>query len=280
MIRYSLICFCIFSFVIQVMADEDADSIYVEGILSSGKRIEDKCKPLFFARHFIGTPYVGQTLDGYEEEQLIINTGEVDCMTFVENVVALSLCYKNKKTSFADFKSTIKTVRYLNGKINGYISRLHYFSEWIEDNERKGLVTEVSVTSHPLAQTLSPRINFMSSNPQLYEALRKHPADISRIKDRECAISNRRVTFIPKEGISDIENMKKIVVDGDIIAILTSIQGLDISHVGIAVWKEDGLHMIHASSTQKMVVEDTLLLTDYLQRNKKNIGVRVIRINY
>ena len=87
---------------------------------------------------FLGTPYVGKTLELPGEEQLVINLMEVDCTTFVETVLALTITIKQGASDFQKVAATLEQMRYLNGSNTGYGSRLHYFSDWIFENEKAG----------------------------------------------------------------------------------------------------------------------------------------------
>lgn len=92
---------------------------------------------------FLETPYVAKTLEIGPEEGLVINMQGLDCTTFVENVLALALLLPSDAPSFTDFTQNLTTIRYAGGNLQGYGSRLHYFTEWIRDNERKGLVKDM-----------------------------------------------------------------------------------------------------------------------------------------
>jgi hypothetical protein len=119
-----------------------------------------------------------------------------------------------------------------------------------------------------------PNINFMSTHPKSYRQL-ANPAFVEIMKLHESRISKERMKYIPKQNLN---NTGKIIKDGDIIAILTNVDGLDFSHVGIAAWKNEKLHFIHASSTKKKVVFSDETLYDYLMGIKSNTGVVVARL--
>jgi hypothetical protein len=72
--------------------------------------------------------------------------------------------------------------------------------------------------------------------------------------------------------------MRQAVRDGDIIAITCSKPGLDIAHLGFAVWRDDGLHLLNASQLHKRVVEEPMLLGQYLQKHPSHTGIRIVRI--
>ena len=56
----------------------------------------DSCRTLHFAKKMLDVPYVAGTLDGNEEEQLVVRTDALDCTTFVET--SLSKGNVNKLT--------------------------------------------------------------------------------------------------------------------------------------------------------------------------------------
>ncbi|MEG1585633.1 MAG: DUF1460 domain-containing protein [Bacteroidales bacterium] len=222
---------------------------------------------------FINTPYVASTLEQCGDEKLIINTKEVDCTTFVEYLTASVLLDQPAKGSDTMFRNQVQALRYRNGIIDGYLSRLHYFSEWIEDNEKKGLIREItdSIGGIPFVKT----IEFMSAHADLYQALKQQPELVDSIRVTEQHLSRLQTTFIPKEEVRKTESK---IRKGDIIAITTSIKGLDVVHVGFA-WPQNGrLHLLHASSTAKKVLIDPLPLAEYLEKNRTATGIRVLRI--
>lgn len=255
-----------------------ADSIKVVKLLREGKRHKDKQGlVLFFARKFLGVPYVASTLENNVDEQLVINLRQLDCTTFVENVLALTLCTQNGKTSFADFCDQLRRIRYRNGKI-GYPTRLHYFSEWIADNALMGFVEETQTPNPPFSAVQTLQLNFMSTHVDKYPMLVRTPAFVKPIAQMESQLSGKTCRYIPKAGILNNAACKQAVKDGNILALVTSRQGLDTSHVGFAVWKKDGLHLFHASSLQKKVVEDKSLLKTYMQKQKLQLGIRVVKV--
>ena len=255
-----------------------ADSAKVVKLLLEGKRHKDKQNlVLFFARKFLGVPYVASTLENNTDERLVINLRQLDCTTFVENVLTLTLCTQNSKTTFADFCDQLRKIRYRNGKV-GYPTRLHYFSEWISDNVRMGYVEETQAPNPPFSAVQTLQINFMSTHVDKYPMLVRTPAFIKPIAQMESELNGKTCRYIPKAGILNNAACKQAVKDGNILALVTSRAGLDTSHVGFAVWKKDGLHLFHASSLQKKVVEDKSLLRNYMQKQKSQLGIRVVKV--
>ena len=95
-------------------------------------------KMVSHALSFLDVPYVANTLEMDGEEELVINCDEVDCTTFVEYVMALAKTPEqaNGDISETAFAENLTKIRYRNGKIDGYTSRLHYVSDWINNGLR------------------------------------------------------------------------------------------------------------------------------------------------
>jgi hypothetical protein len=221
---------------------------------------------------FIGIPYIAKTLEIGETESLVINLQGLDCTTFVENVLAFGLMLKTQKTDFDSYTHYLETIRYKDGELNGYASRLHYFSEWIANNEQKGLLKDV--TSELGGMESNKTINFMSTHRELYPFL-KDSDNYNKIKSSEEFLKGRSICILPQDQIKAKEHL---IRSGDIIALTTSIKGLDITHTGIATREADGrIHLLHASTGSMEVEVSKLPLTDYLKDIKNNTGIMVAR---
>ena len=256
------------------------DSIFVTRVLTEARSLPPSTNvPLHFARLFIGRPYVGHTLEVCDPERLVVNTRQLDCTTLVENVTALTLCTYRKCFTWNDFIKTLTQMRYRNGRLNGYTSRLHYFTDWIADNTKKKLVSECQQPVPPFTATQTINVNYMSTHPDAYKALKEHPQMVSLIKAQEDALQGLRFRYIPKSAVKNTKDMRSAVRDGDIIAITCNKAGLDIAHLGFAVWRSDGLHLLNASQLHKKVVEEPMVLGEYLSKHPSHTGIRIIRIN-
>ena len=119
----------------------------------------------------------------------------------------------------------------------------------------------------------------MSQHPKSYEALKKHPEFVGDIRKMEQKVSGQQFRYIPKSAVGNSQQLRKAVNDGDIIAITCKKPGLDIAHLGFAVWKNDGLHLLNASQLHKKVVLESMTLYQYLQKHPSHTGIRIIRIN-
>ncbi len=259
------------------MAASRSDSVKVERLLQEAAVLPaDSNRVLFFARSLSGTPYVANTLDEANDETVVVHLDKVDCMTFVETVLALHLAAKEEKRDFESFKQALQYIRYRGGKAEGYASRLHYFSDWIKDNERKGVVKErTAALPFSVAQTVS--LDFMTTHTDSYPRLKNHPETIRQIADIEKAWQGVSLPFIPKDKLNASPEALGIR-DGDVLAITTNIKGLDVVHTGFAVWIGTELHLLHASSIRKEVILDPQPLFDYSKDKKSHTGVRVISV--
>lgn len=233
---------------------------------------------LFYARQFLGRPYVGATLEGHDPERLVVNLRDLDCTTFVETVYALTLTKRQGSDKFSDFCQNLERLRYRNGRRNGYLSRLHYFTWWMHDNLARGTIVPVTDKAHCTAPI---RVNnfYMSRYPDKYEMLRRHPEWVDSIAAMEKAMNGPDGYYLPEEATGLSRRELGFVRDGDLIAIVTTRAGLDYSHLGLACWGKDGkLHMMHASSLYKKVVMDPNDLYTYLKRQKSAVGIRLFRL--
>jgi hypothetical protein len=269
-----------------VGADKDAvtymkkDSITVCSLLAESRQLPRGANlQLFFARKFLGLPYVAHTLEINDDERLVVNTRQLDCTTLVENVTALTLCAQRGQYTWRDYLRTLAAMRYRNGKITDYTSRIHYFTEWITANTKEGIVTEIQSPNPPFSAVQQVSVRFMSTHPKSYKALRNHPEYVAAIKQMERQVSGQRFRYIPKTAVRNHTQLRKAVKDGDIIAITCRKKGLDIAHLGFAVWKEGKLHLLNASQLHGRVVEEPKILYDYLQEHPTHTGIRIIRIN-
>lgn len=214
-----------------------------------------------------------------KKEKLVINLRQLDCTTYVENVVALTMCVKQKKYTFKNFCDNLKKIRYRKGGEPHYTSRLHYFTDWIEDNTAKGLCKEIQTPNPPFTKLQKINVYYMSKNPNKYKMLKENPQYIDAIKKTEQNINKKSYRYIPKSEVKNNNLTRNTIKDGDIIATTTSLNGLDIQHLGFAVWHKDGLHMLNASSLHHKVVEEPMTLYNYLQKQKTMTGIRIVRLN-
>ena len=221
---------------------------------------------------FLETPYVAHTLETGPDEKLVINLRELDCTTYAENCLALVQTILSDQPTFDTFKNKLERIRYRDGVRSGYLSRLHYFSEWIDDNVNKGYVMDVA--RNIKAPELTTVVGFMGDHPGSYPVLKAHPELVPELKRFEEKASDTKRWYIP---IDNLDKYGQSIQDGDIIGITTSVKGLDVTHVVIASRDKERLSFIHASSAAEKVIRDPMTLKEYLTKGKSNTGIMVAR---
>lgn len=248
-------------------------------LLESAAECDEDTNPMvFIGRRLIGTPYVAHTLEVNDRERLVVNLRELDCTTYTETVTALAMCVESREITFDAFCRNLQTLRYIGGAEPMYETRLHYFTSWIEDNSRPGLCREIQSPEELFTNIQVVRATYMTDHPERYRMLKADTSRLAGIREQQRAITGKTYRYIPQERLGDSEQLRQTVADGDIIAIITTINGLDTQHIGIAVWHDDGLHLLNASSIHKKVVEEPMTLQQYLYKHKTMPGIRVVRI--
>jgi hypothetical protein len=270
--KKSVFFLCLFVFC-SFQQDETDVEIYNQKIQNAqGTALDDFT--LNIAKSFLNRPYKARTLEGNSTEKLVVNLHEFDCTTFVESCIAMGLTYRKSDISFEKYKNYLKRLRYYNkGIIKGYDSRIHYLSDWLYIHENDGLLEDITPTLGGIEW--KKNINFMSThwNKYAYPNNTSLQEKIQKIEER---INGQNFTYVPKTRVKNIENQ---LLNGDIIAITTNIEGLDITHVGFAIRLHDKrVYLLHASSDFKRVMVTDKPLSEYLAKNKTQTGIMVARL--
>ena len=261
----------------QVFSEKDVELCKSKFLLAVDKSLSEK--PINeviieIGKSFLKTEYVAHTLEKEGDEQLVINLTGLDCTTFLETSLTFARCIKKDKTSFEDYQNELTFIRYRDGKLNKYPSRLHYFSDWIYNNQQKGIVKDI--TEEIGGKKIKFNVNFMSENPKYYNQLVENPEFIAVISKQEDEINSRQYYYIPED---DIEKLESKIQSGDLIALTTSDKGLDIGHVGLAIKMENGrIHFLHAPLAGSKVQITETPLSDYAKKIKKHTGIIVLRV--
>lgn len=274
---FLFLTFCSFNLLFaQVFTDADVKVLNEKFQLAKENNLKNE--PInqiieTIGKSFLGVEYVAHTCEIPGEEQLVINLTGLDCTTYLENCLTISRCIKKDKMTFEDYKKELQFVRYRDGVINRYPSRLHYFSDWIFNNTAKGLVKDV--TKEIKGDQIKFNVFFMSKNPDKYMHLTETPEFIKTIAEQEKEINSRTYYYIPNAKVKELEGG---IETGDLIAIVTNIKGLDVGHVGIAVrMKDNRIHFMHAPLTGAKVQITTDPIDEYLMKVKKHEGIIVLR---
>ena len=248
-----------------------------EALLKAAQKHGDHILPIprlvaAAGRHFLDAPYEAGTLELEGPESLVVNLRSFDCVTFVETAIALTLTIRAQKTGFADFAATLERLRYRGGKRDGYASRLHYFSDWLLGNGRRGIIRDITagLGGVPFRKDFHALTDRRKELPPLAdEAVFRR----MRLVERTC--SRRTLHRIPK---ADLKRAGTGILEGDIVAITTNAPGIDVSHAGIAVCGPRSLHLLHASSEAGRVIVSEGTLYRYLAARPSRTGVLVGRV--
>ncbi|MBQ3363976.1 MAG: DUF1460 domain-containing protein [Muribaculaceae bacterium] len=255
----------------------DSDTTMINQLLAKGyeSNITDANALVeFYARQLLGTPYVAHTLEG-DEEMLTINIHELDCLTFIETLYALTRATLEHRYSWRDFAANIENVRYRGGKMGDYSSRIHYMSEWIIDNNMRGNLKEIT-PDLPHADYMIKNIDYMTKHPDQYRQLKNDSVMVEKIRRYE--LRNHRYPYLKRSWLND-KGVKAALRSGDFVSLVTKMEGLDVSHNGIIIVDEKGdPYLLDASMSGGKVMLEAKPLFKYLERSKSNIGIRVYRM--
>ena len=197
-----------------------ADSLKVVGLLESASELSGRANvTVFFARKLLGLPYVAHTLEVNRRERLVVNLRQLDCTTYVENVVALTMCARQKAYTFNAFCDNLRTIRYRGGSVPHYVKRLHYFTDWIEDNTAKGLCREVQAPVPPFTAVQDINVYYMSTYPEKYKMLKDNPEYVPQIAETEKALNKKSFRYVPKSAVKNTTLLRSTIKDGDRILI-------------------------------------------------------------
>jgi hypothetical protein len=260
-----------------VFAQDSVDSILFQKFLRFAAKEKLEKKPAgervaAVGRFFLDTPYVAYTLEAPGPERLQLNLHGLDCTTLVENALVLSRLLVSDNQDFKTYMELLTAIRYRDGKLDGYPSRLHYASDWLTNNIQKGFLQTTDMGCN--TEMLHPQVSFMSKHPNAYAALKADSLLIPVIAAQEVKINQLSFVYLPKNKVTD---KAACIKNGDIIAISTSFPGLDFSHLGIAIRQKGKIYLLHASSTGKKVVISEMPLSEYLAGIKKHTGIVVVR---
>ena len=220
---------------------------------------------------FSKSPYAAGMLDEPDAEKLICRLDAFDCVTFVEATLAMARAIKNHNYDYTTYANLIRDQRYRGGEMDGYCSRLHYFTEWIADNERRGNVE--NVTREVGGERYDKKISFMSDHRNSYPRFAEDDSLYSCIVNAEARLQDMELFFIPQDRISEAYAELEA---GDIIATATHIEGLDVTHTGLVYDNGDGTRgLLHASTSGGVKVSPDL--QSYVQGVDATIGIIVAR---
>lgn len=282
--RFIACVFCAVSLTTAAQTDvrfgnEQADTAHIDALLTEGAThtfATPEARVAFFARQFLDTPYAAHTLEG-EPEVLTVRMDSLDCTTFVETALALAFTNGEGRSSWRDFVYNLRRMRYRNGEVNGYPSRLHYICDWAVDNIHRGNIKDATNLFSRISYMMRT-IDFMSANRDKYPALANQD-NYDRIRMLENGYRRHRFPYIKSNDLK-LKGVKDGLHDGDAVALVSSLKNLDVTHMGIIVKDSPTAepYLLHASSTDGKVEISKHPLDEFMRRNRQWIGIRIFRL--
>jgi len=191
----------------------------------------------------------------------------------VESCLAVSrVAAKEGASTWERFGREVERMRYRGGNRRGYTSRLHYFSEWISDGERRGLVKDLGPELGG-AEDERP-LRFMTEHRDKYRALQDESTyrEIQKIERR---LDGHRRRVIPTKRIPEVVGRLET---GDVLAFATEIPGLDVTHSALAYRDSSGtLRVLHAPLSGGVVEVTRTTLPEYVAAIRRSTGILVAR---
>ena len=221
------------------------------------------------ARSFLGTPYVKGCLDRHAEERLTVDLNELDCWTFVENSLAIA---QTGQENYTTYKSHLQQLRYWGGHVDGYGSRIHYFTGWLLQAEKREMLDDLTETMGGIPYR--KRIGYISARPGKFPKV-KQAANLRDLQAAEKRINAHAWFYIPQNRIAKMEHL---IREGDIISLTSAKADLDIAHQGFAVKINGRIHLMHASSLSHRVIISKQPLPAYVIGQKGQTGIMVARL--
>ncbi|CAN5118085.1 hypothetical protein BH23GEM2_BH23GEM2_12040 [soil metagenome] len=229
----------------------------------------------------VGTPYEAYTLEAYiraggspsRTEPLTLSLTRFDCVSLVEACLAVARLADDEDPPVWDaFGREMERMRYRGGQRGGYTSRLHYFSEWISDGAKRGLIQDLGAGLGGVEDRRPLR--FMTENRDSYPALADDGV-FRQIGEMERSLDDQPRWLIPTERISAVSDR---IESGDVLAFATAIPGLDVSHAAFAYRDSGGvLRVLHAPLSGGVVEVTRSTLPDYVAAIRRSTGILVAR---
>lgn len=207
-------------------------------------------------------------------ETLRVEIDAFECVSFIESAIAVARCGWSADQTETCFTHELEASRYRSGKMGDYSSRLHYFVDWIADNELRGRVSNLTTTfgGEPVRKDF-----FYISQRELKRA--SVDADelaslTEAIESTEARLSATPHSVISRQAAPPVLNELR---DGDIVAFVRERPGLLVHHAGLIYWSNGSPRLLHASSYHGRVVVTVRDVTDYLLRRTERRGVIIAR---
>ena len=192
------------------------------------------------AEAFLNRPYRAEALIGgaQEDERLVLDLSAFDCVTFVENTLALARAH-----NLPSYLRELKATRYDRARVE-WQYRLHYFSDWMRANQKRGVLRR----------------------PRLGDVVLSYDKTLSSLADYPAR--RRRLDVVPRPKLLKVAGQ---IEQGTVVAFASTRAKIDYFHVGLLFWEPQGsprqkLMFYHASRSLGRVQREPL--NQFLGRNR------------
>jgi hypothetical protein len=217
------------------------------------------------------SPYAASK-EGDGPERLKVDLARFDCVSILDNSLAVARCAWLQETTEACFVRELVATRYRNGVMGDFTSRLHYFEDWLDNNrDRHRLDEPVGLLGGALFRK---RFFYMSEHQHRFPPM-ADPRSRDAIAATEARLSKQTYAVIVR---SSIREQQSHIQNGDLVGVVTREPGRFISHAGLAVRDKQGrTRLLHASSHHRRVIVTATSIANYILRRPERWGITVAR---
>lgn len=210
-------------------------------------------------------------------EMLRVELNAFECVSFIESALAVARCGWVSEPTESCFVHELEASRYRSGRMGDYSSRLHYFVEWISDNEARGRVTNLtaSLGGEPVQKDFFYITERVLKRAAFDAVDARERTSLTRAMElTEARLSSTRHAVLSRESAPPV---LKELWDGDLVAFVRERPGLLVHHAGFVYWANGTPRLLHASSYHGRVVITVRDVTNYLLRRPERRGVIIVR---
>ncbi len=206
-------------------------------------------------------------------ELLRVDLTHFECLSLVESSLAVARCTWLGSQDQACFLREVEASRYREGRLDGYASRLHYFSDWLGDNFRRSRVS--LLTAALGGEARSYRFDYISTHPGRYPALAE-PGVRETMVTQEARISGEPLVILAREAVRGVQHQ---LAAGDLVAVVSDrLPGLGVGHVGFVDKSLPGPpRLLHASSHHRRVIITPYAVGSYFTNRPDRQGAMLAR---
>jgi hypothetical protein len=216
--------------------------------------------PMLIGLYFKGAPYLSNRLSKSNPEKMYYSFSDFDCVTYVENVLAL---YYSEGAN-AKFIKNLINIRY--DDTVSYENRNHYLTKGLQKMVALNILSPINNQFN--SKLIQKNVNYLSKH------VSSHNINMARIINIEKSISQKNMYYF--DSTKDLK-INDLIKNGDVIAFVSSRNDLDFQHVGFVHIKNNKKYILHASQEKKIVCISDVTIDQYIFKNKKITGFQIYR---